>query len=207
MSWKALRLILILGLVLPSVLVPRPAYACSCAELLSPEAGFERSAAVFEGTVISVNRPSQWRSIINQLISYLPFSGRNNLYDWYNTAVTIDVHRSWKGVEVEEINVFTGRGGGDCGYGFRPGDDYLVYAYELYRSEGRLMTDICTNTKPITSAADDLTFLSGQPTLPLAPAPWDLRGLGCLGMMIIVAAVAGGGWFWGRRRREMAEVE
>lgn len=194
------RWLLVMGLVLPWVLVPKQAYACSCVELSSPEVGFNQSAAVFEGTVTAVSRPSQLQYFVDELISYVPFVGGHNFYDWYNTAVTIDVHQAWKGVDVDQVTLFTGRGGGDCGYGFTVGGNYLVYAYEHYESEGRLVTDICSNTKPAGSAADDLVFLSTQPTLPLTAAPWDFRGMGCLGVLIITAVV-GGSWFVARRRR------
>lgn len=43
------------------------------------------------------------------------------------------------------ITVHTGQGGGDCGYPFVTGSQYLVYASVL---QGRLTTSICTSTVP-----------------------------------------------------------
>ncbi len=44
-----------------------------------------------------------------------------------------------------EAVVFTGSGGGDCGYPFVAGTSYLVYAFN---NNGRLMTGICGETAP-----------------------------------------------------------
>jgi hypothetical protein len=61
-----------------------------------------------------------------------------------------------------EVEVFTGSGGGDCGYPFRVGQHYLVYAY---RDKDKLGTNICTRTKSFANANEDLAFLG---TLPAA---------------------------------------
>ncbi len=45
----------------------------------------------------------------------------------------------------QEAIVFTGSGGGDCGYPFVIGTNYLVYAFT---NNGRLMTSICSETAP-----------------------------------------------------------
>jgi hypothetical protein len=45
----------------------------------------------------------------------------------------------------KEIVVETGEGGGDCGYRFQTGKEYVVYAH-LYQN--RLTTSICTATQP-----------------------------------------------------------
>jgi hypothetical protein len=56
-----------------------------------------------------------------------------------------------------------GWGGGDCGYAFKLGQRYLVYAY---REEGdkRLSTSICTRTRLIKEADDDFAFFRTLPT-------------------------------------------
>jgi hypothetical protein len=46
--------------------------------------------------------------------------------------------------------VFTGTGGGDCGYPFAIGQTYLVYAYT---NDEQLATSICTPTRPAVTAA------------------------------------------------------
>jgi hypothetical protein len=67
----------------------------------------------------------------------------------------------------KEIVIETGRGGGDCGYGFQIGSDYIVYAY---KSQGALGTGICSPTRPIEKAAEDLKYFHG---LANAPPGWN----------------------------------
>jgi hypothetical protein len=55
--------------------------------------------------------------------------------------------------------VFTGLGDADCGYGFRLGGQYLVYAYR--QKDGSLYTGICSRTRPLSEAADDLAYIRG----------------------------------------------
>jgi hypothetical protein len=56
-------------------------------------------------------------------------------------------------------------GGGDCGYAFQSGVDYIVYAYK--NSEGHLETGICSRTRPLTqAAAEDLAYLRAVSQLP-----------------------------------------
>jgi hypothetical protein len=56
----------------------------------------------------------------------------------------------------KEIVISTGLGGGDCGYGFQRGVEYIVYAYN--QREGGLSTGICSPTRPIEQAAEDLKY-------------------------------------------------
>jgi len=77
--------------------------------------------------------------------------------DEYGIAVTFTVSQSWKGVSSRRVTIVTGRGGGDCGFEFKSGVDYLVYAYEP-GGDG-CQTNICTRTKELAHAAEDLAFL------------------------------------------------
>jgi hypothetical protein len=64
----------------------------------------------------------------------------------------------------KEIEIVTGMGGGDCGYSFKSAVDYVIYAYK--NSEGRLETGICSRTRPLTQAAEDVAYLRAIPQLP-----------------------------------------
>jgi hypothetical protein len=55
-------------------------------------------------------------------------------------------------------------GGGDCGYAFQAGVDYIIYAYK--NPEGRLETGICSRTRPLAQAAEDIAYLRALPQLP-----------------------------------------
>jgi len=54
--------------------------------------------------------------------------------------VTLQVQEAWKGVEDNLIKVHTGFGGGDCGFAFREGEEYLVYAS---LTDGELQVYVC----------------------------------------------------------------
>jgi hypothetical protein len=63
-----------------------------------------------------------------------------------------------------QIEILTGMGGGDCGYAFRVGVDYVVYAYK--NAGGRLQTGICSRTRPVTEAAEDVAYIRAMANAP-----------------------------------------
>ena len=87
----------------------------------------------------------------------------------------------------KEIEIVTGLGGGDCGYEFQTGADYFVYAYK--NSEGRLETGICTRTRPLAQATEDIEYLhamsSAPPTGEIHVRTGFARVLGKAGVTII----------------------
>ncbi len=80
--------------------------------------------------------------------------------------VQMQVLRVWKGVVSERVELFTSLGGGDCGYPFKRGVEYVVYAKRA--PSGRLVTSICSRTRPVSQAAEDLAAL-GPGIAPTAP--------------------------------------
>jgi len=78
----------------------------------------------------------------------------------YTLKVTLRVDNSWKGLLPTEVVLFTGRGGGDCGYRFQVGHNYLIYAYG--QDLDHLGTNICQRTVPFSDAGSDLKIL-GRP--------------------------------------------
>jgi hypothetical protein len=137
----------LLGLALVVLLVvANTSYACQCMSGESPCAAFGKASAVFVGTVTGVKVSTRSRDDARKEI------------DWTPKTVKFSVEQSFLGVEGAEVDVATGMGGGDCGYGFVTGQRYLVYAYRSTHDD-RLMTSICTNTKPYEKANQDLQFL------------------------------------------------
>jgi len=67
--------------------------------------------------------------------------------------VRFRVYKSWKGAETNSITVSTTNICCICGYPFKVGEEYLVYASESLR------TSVCTRTKNLEDAAEDLEFL------------------------------------------------
>ena len=81
--------------------------------------------------------------------------------------VSFRVARSYRGNIAETVTVTTGLGGGDCGFDFDTGGEYLVYAFP--DSTGSLHTGLCSGTQSISTAGADLRYLRGEP-----PAAVDL---------------------------------
>ena len=123
------------------------AQACSCAGPGQSCQAFGSSAAVFVGTVTGVRTREAKADAKGEI-------------DWTPRLFKFTVVQAYSGVAGTEVEVATGRGGGDCGYYFRTGETYLVYAYG--GGEGKpLATSICSRTRPVAEAGEDLEFLRG----------------------------------------------
>jgi hypothetical protein len=62
------------------------------------------------------------------------------------------------------VTLETGMGGGDCGFSFSWGENYLIYAYK--DRDGSLQTSICSRTKKASDANADLEYLRAIRDLP-----------------------------------------
>lgn len=133
-------------------LVTSTGFACDCG---LPRAGKpfkqvvtearNKSKAVFSGTVVAIDKKP------------------GDLY----VAVRFKIEESWKGAPSKEATVFTGQGGGDCGYKFEVGQQYLVYAYRY--NETDLGTNICQRTASLIQAAEDLKVLGRGKSIGVRP--------------------------------------
>src|SRR5688572_17187304 len=121
------------------------ANACSCAGGGGPCESYGGAAAVFVGTVVGHREHRVSKEVARK-------EDR-----WYPNAFKFSIEQAYLGVNGSEIEIFTGTGGGDCGYQFKSGQRYLVYAYRY--SDGPLTTSICTSTKLFSKATEDLAFL------------------------------------------------
>jgi hypothetical protein len=70
--------------------------------------------------------------------------------------VTLQVSEVWKGPQTETLEVTTPRDGATCGYNFKEGQEYLVYAYG---KEEALKVDICSQTRLLSRADEHLRVL------------------------------------------------
>jgi|GEM_PF-1872231 len=150
------------------------AYACSCAAPPSVHEAVQQSAAVFSGKVISIQEKQG-----------LIFSSADPV------TVTLSVKRIWKGEPAQESRVLTALSEASCGYGFQPNKDYLVYAGQ--DDEGRLVTTLCSRTKPLSAAADDLAALGAGKAPDVSGTAASLSGAGATTPMrpVYLAAVFG----------------
>ena len=119
--------------------------ACSCAQPAPPQESLEQSTAVFTGKVIDIDIPS---GII--VSSTDPIK------------VTFEVSKIWKGPDYKTLVLTTARNGAICGYSFKENEEYIVYAYG---EEDTLSTGICSRTRLLASAQNDLQEL-GTGNLP-----------------------------------------
>lgn len=133
--------------------------ACSCIPPRPPNEAFADAHAVFEGKVVAVDDQSTalrkaWDALGEKL-------GRNSGWEDYERRhgfkVVFQVTKMWKGPVTKRLVLYTGRGGGDCGFPFKKGEVYVVYAYcdKAYCSTG-----ICTRTRPRSAAAEDLRYFA-----------------------------------------------
>jgi len=133
--------------LLTSLAAPLCVSACDCAYPGAPCKAFVRTPYVFSGRVtqlstISVKMP--------------------NGEAYKDLLVFFQVGRNYRGLEGKTTaEVVTGSGGTDCGYNFREGELYLVYAYP-HPTTGKLYSGICTRTRRLAEAGDDLEYFAHQ---------------------------------------------
>ncbi|MEQ1643950.1 MAG: hypothetical protein ABL959_10940 [Pyrinomonadaceae bacterium] len=76
--------------------------------------------------------------------------------------IYFEVTEAFVGIgEKTKVTIRSGTGGGDCGYWFRRGGTYLIYAYGDDISS--LGTNICSRTRRVSEASEDLDFLRKLP--------------------------------------------
>jgi hypothetical protein len=123
------------------------ALACSCAMSGPPCQATWTADAVFSGTVLSMTP-------IDNVSLGAPFP---------SLLVKFNVEQGFVNAAAGPLEIVTGMGGGDCGYQFKVGVKYLVYASK-YASH--LGTGICSRTRPLADAKEDLLYLSTMRTAP-----------------------------------------
>ena len=133
-----------LGLAGPVV----SARACECPPPLESHEAFEEADAVLLGTVEQVW--SEGQGVMRWLHGW-PILG------YTRRVAALRATTVWKGPARVSFTVATGAREGECGYAFRAGETYLVYAYQ--HNDGALVTDSCTRTQPASDAREDLGAL------------------------------------------------
>lgn len=111
--------------------------ACSCSNPVPPREELKKRDVVFLGKVISRKKSSD------------------------GVEVVFKVERVWKGKITEEASIFTGYTAdlydyeNMCAPILKLGESYLIYAY----GNDKLETDVCTRTRLLIHAAEDLRGL------------------------------------------------
>ena len=117
---------------------PSPAEACSCAEPGPPCAAFWQADTVFLGRAMSIESTPRDRDSMNGL------------------RVQFSVQRMYRGGEAAQIAIHTSPGETSCGYPFRSGETYVVYANRS--PQGTLVTTTCSRTRRASVGVDDLAY-------------------------------------------------
>ena len=145
-----------------------PAIACVCAPSGSPKEALAYSDVVFAGKATAVQ---MWNESGPSVSSADPVTAR------------FDVNRVWKGTTQDTIVIKTGRLRSSCGYEFKEGRRYVVYAID-----GE--TGLCTRTRPVVLAPRDFAAL-GLGRRPSGGAPDGSNGRsGVVGIGIFLAVFA-----------------
>lgn len=137
------RAFLVGSVLLVSVIAPvGEALACACVPLGSPCAAIEKSdAVIFSGVALEVSSPRDSAD--------LPASERL-------VRVRFSVNEPFRGASARTIVVSTPEDSGMCGYEFKAGESYLVFAS---RTAQGVFTSVCSRTTHLSLAEDDLELL------------------------------------------------
>ncbi len=150
------------------IAIPR-LWGCDCVGSGTPCDAAGRASAAFIGTVLEITDPG-WPVALGTTRT---LSGRRAVGDGPAVLprplrkVRIQIHEVLSGVDPaqSEIEVLTGQGGGDCGYPFETGTDYVIYAYN--NAGGSFETGICSRTQPLARAAEDVSYFRAMAGAPL----------------------------------------
>ena len=124
---------------------PGPVHACKCAQPGSPSEELEKFSSVFAGRVVSIQH------------SYVPNGTSVTPED--RTTVRLEVSAVWKGLVHEDMYITTPPTGGNCGFTFDEGEEYIVYANDSPYAGGGYTAGICSRTALLGRAQDDLDAL------------------------------------------------
>lgn len=127
----------------------RDARACSCLPSGPPCEDYFESDVVFVGTV---------RSITPVPAAHYSASVR----------VEFDNIASSRGVEGTAVTAFTANNAAACGFAFRRGERYVVYARRSKETK-QILVSICSRTRPVSEAGEDLKFFDSLSTTPITP--------------------------------------
>ncbi|NNF00963.1 MAG: hypothetical protein HKN25_18245 [Pyrinomonadaceae bacterium] len=138
--------------------------ACSCAPS-TPCENYQRSEVVFTGKVVKTE------SFLNRKNVGTPENPRIRFSCKFRETA-LEVVRNFKGAKKGEIiKVYSGCGGGDCGYPFKTDETYVVFSsmmkpptmYGQPNVQKLLWTSICSGTTKTEKAEEALNFLQNRP--------------------------------------------
>jgi hypothetical protein len=123
----------------------REAAACRCLPSGPPCQAAWDADAIFTGTVRAVDHVTETVGSGVRVV---------------DTIVRFEIQQPILNMSEGSVELVN-EGMSTCSYRFNEGQRYLVYARK--REDGRLMAGICSRTRPLAEAAEDLRFLSALP--------------------------------------------
>src|SRR5262245_9771563 len=129
-------------------------WACSCRGAEGPSAAYRSAKAVFLGIAV-VHSPQTRKTEVYRISG--KNAGKKEALEIEGYSFTFEIEEAFKGIKGKSVKIATDAGGGSCGYFFEVGKEYLVYAYGA--SEDSLTASICTRTRSVSDAQDDLALL------------------------------------------------
>ncbi len=151
------RLLIILGLLFFG-LTNNAVIACSCIGNSTVEGVYNGSNTkiIISGQVIAIERlwvvdSAEYKEWIREGIAAAVLDTSQYYYSWYRhlrNKVSIRIEHIYKGqINSDTLTIWTGIGGGDCGFPFKKNEKYIVYGYFDNKYQEKYDTDICTRTK------------------------------------------------------------
>lgn len=145
--------------------------ACSCVQNPPPIASYKATPIVFIGTV---------KSLDEEKVKIERFGDTQEIRTGLTAYLGVD--EAFKGIDEKQATIFTGGGGGDCGFHFKVGEKYLIFAFPLDKSSAdnviaatvfgnpkppakkaivgaAMSTNICTLTSYLSQAHDRLEMI------------------------------------------------
>jgi hypothetical protein len=126
----------------------RDARACECASSGPPCQNAFQVDAVFAGTVRNISALPDDGPPLRPGEARIPRAVRVEFADLV----------AFRGIEASTVSVVTAGSGPACGYEFKESERYLVYATRAADGKG-LATSICSRTRRLADAGDDVRFL------------------------------------------------
>lgn len=125
--------------------------ACDCTAQTEMSLEYHRSGLVIVGKVTKITKTADQQQLL----------------------VTIQVQEDFKGnTKGQRITIRTNSSRRACGYEFKIGQNYLIYANKDMRNVRNWTTSICSRTCPLREAEDDLTYITRETDTELDPS-WE----------------------------------
>jgi predicted Zn-ribbon and HTH transcriptional regulator len=115
--------------------------ACDCTSQVEMSLEYHRSRSVVIGKITKITKSKDQKQLL----------------------VTVEVLEDFKGSKKgQSVVVRTNASGKACGYDFKVGSQYLIYANRDERNPRDWSTSVCSRTQPLRDAEDDLVYITRE---------------------------------------------